>query len=487
MRAYVTTVGTTPEAVFNPLWYLAEVCSWIPDEVYLLWNEDVKDELERVKKLIERLSKAYEKEITVKAGEELRFEESNPVEFREKVGMLVNELSSRGEIIVDITPGRKFMSALLLGAAIVGKADEITYLHLDDWKKYIGKLLFEIPMVKQRLFTKKELTGQQGTIKFQGRKKGPSEELKVRREHLMVLLNSLYLDNEEKVPVKVAGNTIGTINLGESASFRVSNYISLNDEVHGDYGIVRGAIISGGMAKFENWEELISLIKRYRGSRRPLYIGFDTNTLLYRVPSKLLAEERLRERGNLIFDFVYSDEVQREIAGIVNDKLPYDPKLGKYSNQPTPRARLASLGRLELKRIQLLGAERVSSRETIHGDEKIALDYKVFAEEKDADVIVLTADDRAYSQMDALRGSGLIPFKLNPAFSFGKTLTGEWEDLRDTLYTLAVVLGEVQVGKYKLTGIWAGKKTRDEDEERIILSGFEYGRIFDVLEPGRTS
>jgi len=29
MRVYVTTVGTPPEAVFNPLWYLAEVYDWI--------------------------------------------------------------------------------------------------------------------------------------------------------------------------------------------------------------------------------------------------------------------------------------------------------------------------------------------------------------------------------------------------------------------------------------------------------------------------
>lgn len=487
MRSYVTTVGTSPEAVFNPLWYLAEVYSWVPDEVYLLWNEDVEEELEKVKGLIGRLSKAYGKEIKINAGEELRFEESNPVEFREKAGKLVRELSARGEVVVDITPGRKFMSALLLGAALVGRAGEVTYLHLDDWRRYVGRLLFEVPMVKQRLFTKKELTGEEGAIKFRGRAKEPGEERKVKREHLMAFLDSLYLDGETRLPVKVAGETIGTIALGEKAVFRVSDYISLDDELHGDYSIVRQAIIAGGMAKFENWEELISLIRRYRGDGRPLYIGFDTNALLYRVPSKLLADERLRERGSLIFDLVYSDEVQRETAGLVNDKLPYGRELGNYSNQPTPRARLASLGRVELRRIQLLGAERVSSREALRGDEKIALDYKVFAEEKDANVIVLTADDRAYAQMDTLRGSGLIPFKLNPAFSFGETLKGEWEELRDTLYTLAAVLGEVHVGRYRLNGIWAGKKTEDWNEERVILGGFEYGRIFDVLEPGKGS
>lgn len=487
MRAYVTTVGTSPEAVFNPLWYFAEIRSWVPDEVYLLWNEDVKEELEKVKGLIGRLSKAYRKEIKINAGEELRFDESDPVEFRKKAGRLVQELSKRGEVVVDITPGRKFMSALLLGAALVEKAGEVTYLHLDDWRRYVGKLLFEVPMAKQRLFGKKELTGEEGTIKFQERTKGSVEERKVTREHLMVFLDSLYLDGETRLPVKVAGETIGTMTLGERATFRVPDYIALDDELHGDYSIIRQAIIAGGMAKFENWEDLISLIRRYRGDRRPLYIGFDTNTLLYRVPSKLLADERLKEKGNLIFDLVYSDEVQREIAGLVNHKLPYGRELGNYSNQPTPRARLASLGRVELRRIQLLGAERVSSREALRGDQKIALDYKVFAEEKDANVIVLTADDRAYSQMDTLGGSGLIPLKLKPVFSFGKTLNGEWEELRDTLYALASVLGEVHVGRYRLNGIWAGKNTEDWNEERVILGGFEYGRIFDVLEQGKGS
>ncbi len=483
LKAYVTTVGTSPEAVFNPLWYLVEAYNWIPDRVYLLWNDDVREQLERVKELIRRLSEAYGVEIKIKAGDGQRFREENPIEFREKAGSLIGSLVSEGhEVVVDITPGRKFMSALLLGAAMAKGADEITYLHLDDWRNYIGKLLFEVPMSKQRLFRKGELTGKSGTAKLgKRRRESPSEAIPVEREKLMAVLDSLYLDGVTRFPLKVRSRVIGDVTLGESAKLRVSNNIELDEDLHGGHTMVKEALIAGGMAKFRNWEELVSVINRLKGDGRPLYIGFDTNALYFRVPSKILAEGRFYSGGNLIFDFVYSDEVAVEVGRHLNKKLPYDRALGMYSNQPTPRARLGSLGRVELEKIKERGAERTSSRESFHGDTKIALDYKVFAEEKDANVLVITLDDRAYSEMKTLRGSGLIPLKLEWDFSFGDTLEGTWEELRDTLYTLAVTLGELNFAGYKLYGIWHGKSSKDWENERVKLTGFEYGRILRVL------
>ncbi len=483
MRAYVTTVGTSPEAVFNPLWYLAEVHGWVPDEVYLLWNEKVTDRLEKARGLIERLSKAYKAGINVIADETTLFTEEDPVEFREKALNTIKSLKSLGyEVVVDITPGRKFMSALLLGAALAGGADEVTYLHLQDWTRYVGRLLFEVPMVKQRLFSTEELTGKRGQIKPGGRRKESPGKFPVRREHLMALLDSLYIDGEKSLIVKTREAPLGTVRLDEEAEYRIPARINLNDELHGDFSIFRQALIAGGIAPFENWDDLISLIKTLRASGRPLYVGFDTNALLLRAFSRILGEERLRERGNLIVDFVYSDEATREVGAIANSKLPYDRELGDFSNQPTPRARLGALGLVELDAMRNLGAERADSRETFHGDTKITLDYKAFAEEKDANVVVLTADDMAYSQMKALMGSGLVPFKLEARLEPGKTYSGSWEALRDTLYTLAVVLGEIWAGRYKLTGVWKGKGSSDWSNELVYLSGFEYGRIFKVLK-----
>ncbi len=482
MRAYVTTVGTSPEAVFNPLWYLAEVYGWVPDEVYLLWNENVKEQLDKVKKLLRRLSNAYSVEIKVVAGEETLFNEEDPVEFRKRALETIKSLKSLGyEVVVDITPGRKFMSALLLGAALAGGADEVTYLHLQDWTRYVGKLLFEVPMAKQRLFRGEELTGVAGKIRPGRRRKESPGKFPVKREHLMALLDSLYVDGESSLVVKTRGATLGTIHLGEDARYRVPREIHLDDGIHGDFGIFRQALIAGGIVPFENWDDLISLIKTLRASGRPVYIGFDTNALLLRSFSRILGEDGLRERGNLIVDFVYSDEVAIEVGRIANSKLPYNQELGDFSNQPTPRARLGALAGVELETMRKLGAERADSKKNAEGDTKIALDYKVFAEEKDANVVVLTADDRAYSEMRALMGSGLVPFKLEVGIEPGKTYSGSWESLRDTLYTLATVLGEVWLGKYKLTGVWRGKGASDWSNELVYLSGFEYGRVFKVL------
>ncbi|NJE10074.1 hypothetical protein [Thermococcus sp. MAR1] len=484
-KAYVTTVGTSPEAVFNPIWYLAEAYSWIPDEVYLLWNEEVIEELSRVVELVERLSRAYGKEIRVHSEVSLKFDESDPVSFRELALKLVKGLKEKGyEVIVDITPGRKFMSALLLGASLAGGADEVTYLHLEDFRRYLGKLLFEVPMVKQRLFRKKELTGKEGKLEARRREGQSPSRFQVTREDLMALLDSLYLDDVRRFQLKVGNQPIGSVHLGGRARLRINDYIELDKELHGGHTMMKEAIIAG-MNTFRNWGELKNTIETLLRSGRPLYIGFDTNALMFRVPSKMLNEEAFYERGNLRFDFVYSDEVALEIGRQVNRKLPYSQGPREYSNQPTPKARLASLALVELERLRSLGVEKANSKRNAQGDTKIALDYKSFAEEKHANVLVVTFDERAYAEMEAVSHSGLLPFRLEWDFSFGMTFECTWEELRDTIYTLAVTLGELNLHylelHYELHGIWRGKNMEDWKNERLKLSGFEYGRVLEVL------
>ncbi|ASJ15760.1 hypothetical protein A3L04_01070 [Thermococcus chitonophagus] len=481
MKVYVTSVGTSPEAVFNPLWFLVEVYSWVPDKIYLFWNDEVTDVLNKVTELIERLKKAYNVDIEIIADESMKFSEENPIEFRDKVSSLLQSLR-REEVIVDITPGRKFMSALMLGAGMINNVEEIVYLHLQDFRRYMGRLLFEIPMVEQQLFFKEHLTGKRGNVKFPGRKKDEPQEVKIRREDLMAVINSMYIDGEDVFTVKVGNALVGRVRLDKKVEFTVPSFIDLNDDVHGNYNLVKEALIAGGLAKFRNWDELISLIRTLRASKRPIYIGFDTNALYFMVPSKILEDPRFRERGNLIVDFVYSDEVAEEVGKKLNQKLPYGREYGEFSNQPTPKARLAMLGSIELEKIKMLGAERTKSKEIAEGDTKIALDYKVFAEEKDANVIVVTTDDTAYSEMEAYSGTGLIPFKLEWEFSFGSTLEGTWEELRDSIYTLAVLLGELKVGKYSILGIWRGKNHRDWRDETVKVRNFEYSRILTMLK-----
>ncbi|NJF24399.1 hypothetical protein [Thermococcus sp. Bubb.Bath] len=484
MRAYVTTVGTSPQAVLNPLWYLMEVKGWIPDEVYLFWNDGVTRHLETAVKLIKRLSRAYGVDIKLYAGEGEKFREEDPVEFREKVSALLKNLKENEyEVVVDITPGRKFMSALLLGAAYGVGVSEVTYLHLSEWTRYIGGLLFEIPIVKQELFTMRELTGRRGSIRWPGRRRGEAKNVKTDRKGLMAVLDSFYLDGERKFTVKVSGKIIGDVSLGEDVAYRVPRNIDLNDGLHGDVGILKQALIAGGMVPVVNWSELIGLVKTLKSGGRPVYIGFDTNALLMRMASRVLDEPALRERNNLIVDFVYSDEVQVEVSRIANGyKLPYDRELGNFSNQPGPRARLGALGVVELENLRDAGAERANSKETFEGDTKIALDYKAFAEEKQANVIVITLDDRAYAQMSALKGSGLVPFKLDVPFSLGETYGGSWGVMRDTLYTLAVTLGEIQAGRSRILGVWPGKGEPDWRAERVEVSGFRHSRILEALK-----
>ncbi|MHA1712375.1 MAG: hypothetical protein ACTSUS_10055, partial [Candidatus Freyarchaeota archaeon] len=308
----------------------------------------------------------------------------------------------------------------------------------------------------------------------------------ITRRDVMCVLNSLYLDNRLVHDLKVKNQVIGRLSLKlkrNEALFKPYP-ISFFDEVHGDSSLIREVVLSSGMARFANEEEAFKeVLDRVTGGGRTVYVGFDTNSLIFRVPSKLM---ELLERGYaqrkaemLSLNFTVSDEVLREVSRNVNQKLPFDPKLGEYSNQLTPKARLFMIAQGELQTLNKRNYEVASSDASgKSGDEKIALDYKSFAAEK-GDTIVFTTDDAAFIAMENYVKQGVIPVKLEHPQQ-QESYVGRWDDARDLLYYLSTVLGEISIPPYKLKGVWGGKNARDWRQERLALINFEYKRILDV-------
>ena len=138
---WITNVGKQVYAVVNPLWAWCIEGYSPPTEIYLIWNEAVKKELEIVIKLITRLYSAlgYTPRIKlVPIPEEFR-------SYNSEFSKLVNELLRREDIellIMDMTPGRKFMSAVIAKHVLDIKekirnkdikiSTRIVYLHLRD-------------------------------------------------------------------------------------------------------------------------------------------------------------------------------------------------------------------------------------------------------------------------------------------------------------------------------------------------------------------
>ncbi|MEM3466436.1 MAG: hypothetical protein QW566_08205 [Candidatus Jordarchaeales archaeon] len=482
LDVWVASVSVSSPAVFNGLWFVAERYGFVPDRVYLLWNESVVGQLEAVRRAIGCLGGTYGRRVEVVADESVRVYEEDIDGFRRKVGELLKSLGGVGRVVVDITPGRKFMSSLMLAAGME-HADHVVYLFLRDLG-YADSYLFHIPFSLQKLVDLRALF--KGGAPLSGeRVKGERVTVKVCRRDLMVFLNSLYLDGRLVHDVRLGGVKLGRFTLkleGNEVSFNVECN-DFCDETHGDFSLVREVILASGMARFSNEEEAFGeVLNEIKRSSRTVYVGFDTNSLVFRVPSRFLEYVRrayagMREREPSI-NFVISGEVINEVSRNVNQKLPVDPKLGDYSNQLTPRARLFMVAQGERRLLDDRNSEVVEAGGDARGDEKIALEYKEFASKK-GNVVVFTTDSAAYMAMDSFRRQGLIPVKLDLPSMQGP-FRGRWEDARDLLYYLSVVLGEINVSPYRFRGVWRGKSPDDWRRELVELSNFEYSRILEL-------
>ncbi|HID26950.1 MAG TPA: hypothetical protein EYP22_03835 [Methanosarcinales archaeon] len=161
MKIWLTTIGMSTFAVVNTLWAACKQDNYIPQRVYLVKN-DIVESKGKVKEVLDWMKRIL-KEYDVDA--EFVFidaDENNFKEFAKKIREAVRkEKLDDNEIAIDMTPGRKFMSAfsmyLGLGKDVKYHADLVYYLHLIDMS-YKDYPYMQIPMHLQKLYEmKKEL------------------------------------------------------------------------------------------------------------------------------------------------------------------------------------------------------------------------------------------------------------------------------------------------------------------------------------------
>ncbi|KAB1190748.1 MULTISPECIES: CRISPR-associated ring nuclease [Haloferax] len=148
---WVTTGSTNPEAVVNPLAAACSEWGFVPDHVYLLGNPGVADQFDRITELIEVIVEAYGGETPNIEYTELDSE----TEFRAIVGHFEAAIEAAraddGEVVVDITPGRKFMSAIAFQAGIRFGADRVSYLYVDSASLF-GRIYADVPRTGTTLY-----------------------------------------------------------------------------------------------------------------------------------------------------------------------------------------------------------------------------------------------------------------------------------------------------------------------------------------------
>lgn len=158
MRVWITTVGSSPFAVINTMWAACELEDYVPEKVYFVYNDKTAQNLKINKKWILRLTGEYGKASSII---DLKCVEEDFQSYSRLIHSLIfNEKKDGNTVAIDITPGRKIMSAFCMFHGLSeGGADRVYYMHLDDVKKYEGKSFIEIPAGEHKLINMKEIVG----------------------------------------------------------------------------------------------------------------------------------------------------------------------------------------------------------------------------------------------------------------------------------------------------------------------------------------
>lgn len=156
MNVWISMIGFSPFAVINTLW---AACSqdnenYVPNKVFFLVNKNLKSEnITRVHVWVTELLKAYG--IADPVLENVEIEEDDFEGIEKTISSLIEQSLKEGNVAIDITPGRKFMSAIAMYSGIKKNARHVYYLHLKE-QKYENEPFPLIPMPFQKLIDLKE-------------------------------------------------------------------------------------------------------------------------------------------------------------------------------------------------------------------------------------------------------------------------------------------------------------------------------------------
>jgi hypothetical protein len=133
--SWVTNSTTRPGPVVNSLNAACEA-GYLPDRIYLLSNPKVAAQVDPIRSRANTVVEAY-------GGDELEVHATNledETDFADIVSHYRDAIETAQEadrpVAVDVTPGRKYMSAIAFQAGFRFEADHVFYLHVESNRFY---------------------------------------------------------------------------------------------------------------------------------------------------------------------------------------------------------------------------------------------------------------------------------------------------------------------------------------------------------------
>lgn len=155
VNVWVTNGSTTLKAIANPINAACEQ-GFVPDRLHMLENPGVSEQVDQALDIATEIITAYggdEPEIQLTSiDDELEF-----TKIQAHAKDAIDEMEDvDGEVAIDITPGRKFMSAIAFAVGMIHDADRVYYFHLKS-SDYQGRSYPEIPRTEADLIDFREV------------------------------------------------------------------------------------------------------------------------------------------------------------------------------------------------------------------------------------------------------------------------------------------------------------------------------------------
>ena len=253
------------------------------------------------------------------------------------------------------------------------------------------------------------------------------------------------------------------------------------------------AMVSSGVVRFKNADEIDNIfsemLEDYTDPKRhprSVYIGIDTNIAYYRYITRFLKHTDFR----FVISGIVVDEIDSRIhskyqRGWIADmkKFLRAPEfVGEFLNGSTRESRRAKNAMTEVMKII---KEYQGFRIDVHTDEKdkevrdrlIIESYRSFAEEMDANVVVLTADKDMVFHCEA-QGLPVVFFEL--PHEIPSKIEASMENIVDFIYDMAVIFGVVELDGIEIFGEFLGKSADDYYEEQLQISNIKESTRKDI-------
>lgn len=318
--------------------------------------------------------------------------------------------------------------------------------------------------------------------------------MRVKRDHLTLLLNQLYDRGDNRFTVSHPCDKIGdliTIDLDEPDESVVrfdldrEGYANASNEAELAYGHeiktdlpsredYSNAFVASGVVPLVNIGEVTNFLDRYgdpdlMAGHPPVFAGFDTNILPWRI-DRILGLRKSDVGVGYVNGLVLATGVRDELDWDVkcHDVDPYTDVYGEvanaYWNQPIGSGRKSRIGLSTYREIRDI--QQAAEVDSDIGDEAIIDAYENWQNDYRGQVM-LFSNDRNFVEL--ARSHTLLAQHIQLPTELPTKTIATWEEIEQLIYLLTTIFGILELPGVSLLGVWSGKKSIDWQQERLKL------------------